>query len=166
MIKVYEKDGKTLRALAQSVAEAMQELGCLPEAVIDAADLLAAQRAEAEALVVEKIDAFGARLTAGYPAHERESWPVKIAEARAVLAGETDAAKLPIIATECLFSGVSHADTAANILAKATPFAKASGAISGIRQVAIAKIGAAANGAAIAAALAWADAALISLGNG
>lgn len=120
---------------------------------------LSEKRKNAEALVIEHADAYGSRLTAGYPSHERESWTAKIAEARAIEAGEANPTKFPIIATECLFTGNSHAETAASVLAKALPFSKASGAISGIRQEAVRRIRLADDMAGIDSALAWAKAA-------
>lgn len=120
---------------------------------------LAEMQANAEALVIEHAEAYGSRLTAGYPSHERESWTAKIGEARAIEAGEADPAKFPIIATECSFTGNSATDTAASVLAKALPFSKASGAISGIRQESVRRIRAATDATGIEAALAWAKAA-------
>lgn len=160
MIRIVFKTDGSVCSTAQSVAEAMVIAAISPdETEVHPDDLLAAQKAEAEALVVAQADDYGSRLTAGYPRHECESWPVKIVEARVILAGETDPDNFPIIASECQFTGTSYAVTAASILAKAAPFAKASGAISGIRQETIRQINAAENKAEIAAALGWAKAA-------
>lgn len=77
----------------------------------------------------------------------------KVIEARDLAAGATPSSDLhPIIMTESL----SPADIAATVLAKAAPFSRASGAISGIRQAALERIAAAADEAGIADALAWA----------
>lgn len=119
---------------------------------------LAQMKATAEGIIVSQADEYGSRLTAGYPQHERESWPVKIAEAQAILAGETDPRNVPVIATECLFTGLSWTDTALTIRTKAAPLAKASGAISGIRQGAVRRIRLAQDKAGIDEALAWAKA--------
>lgn len=170
MIKVYEPDGVTLRGLWQTVAEARMETDILPEAVIDAADLLAALKAEAVAAVIAYANAFGDRLTAGYPRHEVQSWPMKVPEAMAIMAGETDPAITPIITAERQITKASPRDLARSVLAKAGPFATAIGTMSGLRQITLAAIDAAAdeNGinAALADAKAKAEAAFEALSKG
>lgn len=159
MIRIWNEDGKTLRTAVETVAEAKAEVSFDPTATIDPDDLATALKAEAVALVVSQAEAYGERLTAGYPLHEILSWPVKVVEAKAIMAGETDPALFEVIAAECLFTGANHHDAALQVLAKARPFAKASGAISGIRQEAIKRINAARDEAEIAAGLTWARAA-------
>lgn len=91
------------------------------------------------------------------------SEPLWLARARAHIqmhaAGATPSSDLhPIIMTESLFTGRAPTEIAATVLAKAAPFSRASGAISGIRQAALERIAAAADEDGIADALAWAKA--------
>jgi hypothetical protein len=123
-------------------------------------DLLEFQKANAKKTVLDTASAYGDALVAGYPKSEQASWPVKIIEAKAILSGETRPMSIPTIFTECSFTNTSLADTASYILSKSAPFAMASGAISGIRQVAFAQIDDATTNAAINTAVATAIASL------
>lgn len=154
MIRIIETATAAVVAEAVSMADAVAILAVAPaETEIHAGDALAAAKADATARVVAEADRYGALLTAGYPTPEQESWPAKVIEARDLAAGATPSSDLhPIIMTESL----SPADIAATVLAKAAPFSRASGAISGIRQAALERIAAAADEAGIADALAWA----------
>lgn len=106
--------------------------------------------------VVSEAETYGGQLTAGYPMHELLSWTTKAAEARAILDGADDPALYPVIAAECAFSKAAPRDVAEKIMGKALFFAQASGAVSGIRQAALAKIEAAKTKAGVEAALKWA----------
>lgn len=129
------------------------------ETEIHPADLLAAVKAEATVRVLAEADRYGARLTAGYPMSEQASWTAKADEARAIAAGATPSSDLhPVIMAEAMFTGRSPAEIATAIVAKAALFARAAGAISGIRQAALARIDEAVDETGIAEALAWAKA--------
>lgn len=82
---------------------------------------LVAAREAARARIVVLADAISARITARYPAAEVASWPVQEAEARAV-AGGADAASAPMLAAMAEAAGVSLADYAAAVTAKARAY--------------------------------------------
>lgn len=154
MIRIVQLSTGLVVASAPSLDAAAATVALAPEdSAVHPDDALAEAKASARALVIEEADRYGERLTAGYPRHERESWPVKIMEARAIRAGANDPALYPVIAAECRFTGRTTAETAATVLARATPFAFASGAISGIRQAATAAIDAASDPEGVRAAL-------------
>ncbi len=112
-------------------------------------------RAQARTAVIASADDYAARLTAGYPRAEQESWTAKAAEAREIAAGMVpDSGRHPLIMTESYFTGRAPAAIAATVLAKAKRFARAAGAISGIRQAALAAIDAARDEAELKQALA------------
>lgn len=113
---------------------------------------------KAEAL--EFAEAVGRQFTAGYPDSERQSWPVKQAEAKLIVAGETDPARYPVIAAEISITGETAPEVAGVILAKAAIFERAAGLLSGFRQSAIAAIDAAEDAQAARTALDNAKAAL------
>lgn len=114
---------------------------------------LASYKAEKTAAVVAYADSIGRRFTDHYPAAEVQSWPAKIAEARAALAGETDLKLLPY---EAGVLGMPIADLAARIVAKGSRFEMASALIAGVRQRTSAMIEAAPDHAAVDAILAGA----------
>lgn len=169
MYRIIDKDGIT-RAETNDIF-ALDSLNAIPDdtaapygwhpadAAAVRASRLDAVRAEAALLVVTEADRYGALLTAGYPASEQASWTAKADEARAIAAGATPSSDLhPVIMAEAMFTGRAPAEIAEAVLAKAVKFARAAGAISGIRQAALARIDAATDDAGIAGALAWAKA--------
>lgn len=160
MIRVVNKNTGELCSETRTVQDANAIVATAPDELeIDQSSLLDVLKAEATALVVEQAENYGNRLTAGYPLHEVLSWPVKIIEAKAICAGETDPSMTPVIASECQFTKAKPHDVALAVLAKARPFAMASGAISGLRQETIRRIGEATDEAGVNAALAWAKSA-------
>ena len=121
-----------------------------------AASINAALKAEA----MDYAEMIGRQFTAGYPDSERQSWPVKQAEAKFIVAGETDPARYPVIAAEISITGESAPEIAGVILAKAAIFERAAGLLSGFRQSALAAIDAAEGAQAARTALDNAKAAL------
>lgn len=97
-----------------------------PAAQLDRArsERLAGINADADTLVGE--------LAATYPEREIQSWPQQVKEADA-LAVDTVAAA-PLLSAMAAARGVDRADLAARVLAKASAYAAASGAIIGARQ--------------------------------
>lgn len=92
------------------------------------------------------------QLSGGYPAAERESWPVQIAEARIVLNG--DAGPTPWIDAAAAERGLARADLAARIDALDVAYRALHGRLSGIRQRLEREI-AAATSAGQLAAITW-----------
>lgn len=126
----------------------------------DALALEARQKDVLKAEALEFAEAVGRQFTAGYPDSERQSWPVKQAEAKLIVAGETDPARYPVIAAEISITGESAPEIAGVILAKAAIFERAAGLLSGFRQSALAAIDAAEGAQAARTALDNAKAAL------
>lgn len=121
--------------------------------------LFEAAKARARAAVIAAAGDYAARLTEGYPRAEQESWTAKAAEAREIAGGAVpDTAQHPLIMTESFFTGRAPAEIAEAVLAKAERFARAAGAISGIRQAAFAAIDAAKDEAELKRVLAEAQA--------
>ena len=126
----------------------------------DALALEARQKDVLKAEALEFAEAVGRRFTAGYPDSERQSWPVKQAEAKMIVAGETDPARYPVIAAEISITGETAPEIAGVILANAAMFERAAGLLSGFRQSALAAIDAAEDAQAARTALDNAKAAL------
>lgn len=126
----------------------------------DALVLEARQKDVLKAEALEFAEAVGRQFTAEYPDNERQSWPVKQAEAKLIVAGETDPARYPVIAAEISITGESAPEIAGVILAKAAIFERAAGLLSGFRQSALAAIDAAEGAQAARTALDNAKAAL------
>jgi hypothetical protein len=114
---------------------------------------LAEAKGRALLAVLAFADEMGTQLLAGYPAAERASWDAKLAEARAIVAGEIDPLKFPVVAAEIGVTGANATDVAAIVLAKAGMFQQAAGLISGLRQATIAGVDAAQTLGEIAAVL-------------
>lgn len=103
--------------------------------VVNKEDKLATAKAQAKQNVIAFAAQIGEQLTADYPLVEREAWITKLAEAKAIIAGETDPLNYPAIASEISVTGKTAAEIAPVIIFKAALFEKASGLISGVRQV-------------------------------
>lgn len=97
-----------------------------PAAQLDRArtERLTGINADADALVGE--------LAATYPEREIQSWPQQVKEAEALALSPT--ADAPLLSALAAARGVDRADLAARVLAKASAYAAASGAIIGARQ--------------------------------
>lgn len=97
-----------------------------PAAQLDRArtERLTGINADADALVDE--------LAATYPEREIQSWPQQVKEAEALALSPT--ADAPLLSALAAARGVDRADLAARVLAKASAYAAASGAIIGARQ--------------------------------
>lgn len=97
-----------------------------PAAQLDRArtERLAGINADADALVGE--------LAATYPEREIQSWPQQVKEAEALALSPT--ADAPLLSALAAARGIDRADLAARVLAKASAYAAASGAIIGARQ--------------------------------
>lgn len=97
-----------------------------PAAQLDRArtERLAGINADADALVGE--------LAATYPEREIQSWPQQVKEAEALALSPT--ADTPLLSALAAARGIDRADLAARVLAKASAYAAASGAIIGARQ--------------------------------
>lgn len=97
-----------------------------PAAQLDRArtERLTGINADADALVGE--------LAATYPEREIQSWPQQVKEAEALAISPT--ADAPLLSALAAARGVDRADLAARVLAKASAYAAASGAIIGARQ--------------------------------
>lgn len=127
-----------------------------PEIAQREADALASEARQKDVLKAEALEyaeMIGRQFTAGYPASERQSWPVKQAEAKMIVAGETDPARYPVIAAEISITGETAPEVAGLILAKAAIFERAAGLLSGFRQSALAAIDAAEDAQAARTAL-------------
>lgn len=103
----------------------------------------------------------GAQFISGYPDIETKAWPKKQLEAAAILAGETDPAKYPVIAAEIALSGLTASEAATVIATRAGAFEAISGILSGFRQKALADIEAAETNADKIAAFSAAKAAMM-----
>lgn len=97
-----------------------------PGAQLDRArtERLTGINADADALVGE--------LAATYPEREIQSWPQQVKEAEALALSPT--ADAPLLSALAAARGVDRADLASRVLAKASAYAAASGAIIGARQ--------------------------------
>lgn len=97
-----------------------------PAAQLDRArtERLTGINADADALVGELADT--------YPEREIQSWPQQVKEAEALAL--SPAADAPLLSALAVARGVDRADLAARVLAKASAYAAASGAIIGARQ--------------------------------
>ncbi len=97
-----------------------------PAAQLDRArtERLTGINADADALVGE--------LAATYPEREIQSWPQQVKEAEALALSPT--ADAPLLSALAAARGIDRVDLAARVLAKASAYAAASGAIIGARQ--------------------------------
>lgn len=88
------------------------------------------------ATVQRKVDTeYTRRMSAlanNYPAHERESWPVQLAEAQALQADEN--AATPWMDQCATVRGLTRQELAARILSKDAAYRQVSGSLTGIRQ--------------------------------
>lgn len=155
MIRVVFKTNGAMCSEAPDPESAAAIAATAPDDLeVHAGDLLAWIKTQAQAMVLAAADSYGERLTAGYPLSERESWTAKAGEAQSILSGASvNSVQHPLIATEAMFTGRLPQDIAASVLKKAALFGRAAGAISGIRQAAMAGITAAEDEAAVQAAL-------------
>lgn len=112
---------------------------------------LAGARAAAKDLLLAEADRLATSLVSGYSDAERSAWPAKLDEARAVLADP--AAPTPLLGIEARLRGVTVADLAARIVAKAPLTLAIPAAVAGLRAATEATIDAAADQAEIDAAL-------------
>ena len=130
--------------------------------------LVEAQRA-ARARVVAYADAITARVTARYPATEVASWPTQAIEARAIKAG-AGAADAPLLSALAAAWGMTLAQIADVVLAKAAAYTAITAAVIQIRDAAMRAIDAAPDVATLEASLAavraQADAAAAQMGIG
>lgn len=110
---------------------AAQLLDTLPLPADPAAQL---DRARTERLtgINADADALVGELAATYPEREIQSWPQQVKEAEAMALSPT--ADAPLLSALAAARGVDRADLAARVLAKASAYAAASGAIIGARQ--------------------------------
>lgn len=92
------------------------------------ADLAAAVQRKVGAEYTRRMN----ELASGYPAHERESWPVQLAEAQAIQANETTIT--PWIDQCAAKRGLARTELAERILQKDAVYRQVSGGLTGIRQ--------------------------------
>lgn len=114
-------------------------------------------RAAARAALVAEADRIAGRLMAGYSEAEREAWPAKLEEARAVVAGGDPAAAV-LLGIEAALRTETVAALAQRIVAKAPLTLAIPAAVAGLRAATEAAIDAALDQAAIDDALASAKA--------
>lgn len=100
----------------------------LPPAPPELADLAAAAQRKVDAEYTRRMGA----LANSYPSHERESWPVQLAEAQALQADE--AAATPWIDQCASKRGLERVELAARILQKDAAYRQISGSLTGTRQ--------------------------------
>lgn len=119
--------------------------------------------------VVKAADAITARITGRYPAAEVASWPTQEIEARAVQAGSPEVETPLVVALAGQF-GVSRADMAAAILAKAAGYRQVVAAVIAVRDQTMQAIAVSPDAAAVdvvlSAARAQAEAMAATLGIG
>jgi hypothetical protein len=96
--------------------------------VIPLADVKSAKLAQLSSECSMRMDA----IKAGYPAEEVQSWDKQESEARAYTVSSS--AATPLLSALAAARGITLADLAARVIAKADQFAAASGAIIGKRQ--------------------------------
>ncbi|WP_392336539.1 hypothetical protein [Loktanella salsilacus] len=111
---------------------------------------LADTKASAKRQMVAWIDQLTDQLRSGIPRDEVASWPAKAAEARAVLAGSTDAL---ILQVEADLVGLTLTEVAETISARAVLYETVVGAVAGIRRNTVAAIDAATDAGGVALAL-------------
>ncbi|GKT18544.1 DUF4376 domain-containing protein [Acidovorax sp. SUPP2522] len=99
---------------------------------VDVAAQFKAQRADKIAAINAEYDRRTAAISAGYPASERESWPVQTREARALLADA--GAVTPWIDAAASARGLDRADLARRIAALDEAYRAVHGALTGTRQ--------------------------------
>ena len=106
----------------------------LGELELDAGDdaKLEAVNAAKRLEINDACNAAVASLAASYPEREIQSWPQQVKEAEALALSPT--ADAPLLSALAAARGVDRADLAARVLAKASAYAAASGAIIGARQ--------------------------------
>jgi len=110
---------------------AAQLLATLPLPA-DPAAQVARARSERLAGINADADALVGTLATDYPEREIQSWPQQVKEAEALATNpEADA---PLLSALAAARGVDRADLGARVLAKASAYAAASGAIIGARQ--------------------------------
>ena len=88
--------------------------------------------AAARTAMLARIEAIEVQITGPVSEGERQSWTAKEAEARAFVADAT--AQTPILSAEAQITGEPLADLAAKVIARATLFKAAAGAIAGLRR--------------------------------
>lgn len=98
----------------------------------DPAAQLGRARTERLAGINADADALLGELAATYPEREIQSWPQQVKEAEALALSPT--ADAPLLSALAAARGIDRADLAARVLAKASAYAAASGAIIGARQ--------------------------------
>jgi hypothetical protein len=89
-------------------------------------------KAERLALIATECDKVLATVKTSYPQGEVESWPQQVKEAEALAVDPQAAA--PLLSAIATYRGLTVADLAARVSAKASAYAAASGAIIGKRQ--------------------------------
>jgi hypothetical protein len=124
-------------ALSQSVQLAPRSEWVIKEARVVATYILSdIPFDELKATALERINAEYSDRTSviarGYPDYERESWPIQIEEANALLASED--ADTPWIDAAAASRGIARLDLAQRIKANDVAYRRIHGALSGIRQ--------------------------------
>lgn len=99
---------------------------------VDVAAQFKAQRADKIAAINDEYDRRTAAISAGYPASERESWPVQTREARALLADA--GASTPWIDAAAAAREIDRVELAQRIAALDVAYRATHGALSGTRQ--------------------------------
>ncbi len=141
------KDGQCFAYLEGQEAlyeKRIQEQGHLPLPAADALALLSPPKSFQEladaamaAVNAEYIKRMGA-VASPYPLHERESWPIQLAEAQTVLAyqgGELPEGVTSTWIDQCAHQrGMTRLELAERIVAKDTAYRTVSGFLSGVRQ--------------------------------
>lgn len=141
------KDGQCFAYLEGQEAlyeKRIQEQGHLPLPAADALALLTPPKSLQEladaalaAVNAEYIKRMGA-VASPYPLHERESWPIQLAEAQTVLlypGGELPEGVTSTWIDQCAQQrGLSRLELAQRIVAKDTAYRTVSGFLSGVRQ--------------------------------
>lgn len=95
----------------------------------DPAEVLAAERAQASAAMIQRIEQFTAQFTSKYPSAEVAYWGTQAAEAKAVLAGGSSV----VIAAFAAARGVSEMEMAQRIAAKSAAYMTIIGKVAGLR---------------------------------
>jgi len=113
----------------------------------------AGAKADATGDLARRLDAYAETLVRKYPRVERDTWPTLEAAARAVDAGTETAGQTAMLAARMAVTGESEAALVAKILANADAFRAVAMWLQGLRAKHEASIDAAADVAAVAAAL-------------
>ncbi len=160
-IGLYIPKPATIPAGTNEIGRSVQRVEGVVKFVLDTVDKpLDEVKADLIGLAHQHVEAVGRAFVESYPEIEQQSFDKKEAQARAIVGGESDPTKFPLIAEEISLSGKTAAEAATRIVGNAAVLERISGALSGFRQRAEDDINASGDFASATAAL---DAAKASL---